>query len=224
MTGVRLFGVMLLGKTNGGTAPEHPYRRTQATPVIALRSADTTLVRYRELGAIVRPCQFVSVESTAAELQEYQQVIATSFERAPVLPAPFGAVFRSTDLLQGWLEMNYIALAEGMHFVDGRCETRVIARMDRDTGPRRGTDAGGDSSSAASECFRLLKKDAVAAVPLRHDEGAQMAMSAAFLIQRSAWDDFAELVSDCARRYPQLVFEQTGPWPPYDFVRMDFGA
>ncbi|MDQ6887573.1 MAG: GvpL/GvpF family gas vesicle protein [Gemmatimonadota bacterium] len=224
MTGIRLFGVMLLGRTSGGTAPEHPYRRTQAIPVSALRSADTTTIRYRELGAIVRPCPFASVDFTAEELQEYQEVIGTAFHDTSVLPAPFGAVFRSTDLLQRWLEMNYIALAEGMHFVDGRCETRVRAREPQDTVRRGGAAVGGDASPVASECFRLLRKDAVAAVPLRQEEGAPLAMSGAFLIQRTAWDEFAELVSDCGRRYEQLTFEQTGPWPPYDFVRMDFGA
>jgi hypothetical protein len=28
-------------------------------------------------------------------------------------------------------------------------------------------------------------------------------------------------VQEQARRYDELKFEQTGPWPPYDFVRME---
>ncbi|MGH7720478.1 MAG: GvpL/GvpF family gas vesicle protein, partial [Gemmatimonadaceae bacterium] len=67
---------------------------------------------------------------------------------------------------------------------------------------------------------------AAAAVPLRHagraDPGAEL--SAAFLLPRDAWGEFSERVAELARHSDSLDFELTGPWPPYDFVRIDFGA
>ena len=47
---------------------------------------------------------------------------------------------------------------------------------------------------------------------------------AAFLIDRELWDDFVAAVDDQRRRNPGLALDLSGPWPPFDFVRMQFGA
>jgi hypothetical protein len=49
-------------------------------------------------------------------------------------------------------------------------------------------------------------------------------LSAAYLVERELWSDFLEAVKDERDRYKQLHIELTGPWPPHDFVRMQFGA
>jgi hypothetical protein len=68
-----------------------------------------------------------------------------------------------------------------------------------------------------------LRERAVASVPLRRD-GESVAASAAFLVEQERWSEFVEQVREQAVRHDDLTFEQSGPWPPYDFVRMDFGA
>ena len=47
--------------------------------------------------------------------------------------------------------------------------------------------------------------------------------SAAFLLDRERWSDFENAVRVLANRHAGLTIQQTGPWPPYDFVRLDFG-
>jgi hypothetical protein len=59
---------------------------------------------------------------------------------------------------------------------------------------------------------------------LKPRENSTRNASAAFLIERDRWDGFLEIVSEEARQRPELVFEHTGPWPPYDFVNMQFGV
>jgi gas vesicle protein GvpL/GvpF len=48
--------------------------------------------------------------------------------------------------------------------------------------------------------------------------------SASFLVDRSQWRAFADRVAVEVRRDSALAAELTGPWPPYDFVRMEFGG
>jgi hypothetical protein len=45
-------------------------------------------------------------------------------------------------------------------------------------------------------------------------------LSAAFLVNRSNWLQFMDQAEELGLRYTDLVFDVTGPWPPYDFVRM----
>jgi hypothetical protein len=49
-------------------------------------------------------------------------------------------------------------------------------------------------------------------------------ISASFLVDRTVWREFAERVTAEARRDPVLEVVLTGPWPPYDFVRLQFGG
>jgi hypothetical protein len=213
INGLSLYGVALVSRGDGGAV-----------------AREATVIRFRDLGAPVRPAPYVCAECTPEELETYRRVIDAAFLAGAILPAPCGTVFRSADQVRQWLEQNYIALSEGIHFVAGRCEARVhISRkatpppVPAPSEPPEG-QPDADFVAVATDCFRLLRRGAVAAVPVRHASGEEEVLSGAFLLEHGRWADFAEQVREQARRYEQLTFEQTGPWPPYDFVRMDFGA
>lgn len=48
--------------------------------------------------------------------------------------------------------------------------------------------------------------------------------NASFLVDRSRWRAFADAVANESQHHPALDVEMTGPWPPYDFVRLQFGG
>jgi hypothetical protein len=48
--------------------------------------------------------------------------------------------------------------------------------------------------------------------------------SASFLVDRSRWRAFADAVANESQHHDALDVEMTGPWPPYDFVRLQFGG
>ena len=43
-----------------------------------------------------------------------------------------------------------------------------------------------------------------------------------FLVERVAWDGFVARVAHEGARLPDFALAVGGPWPPYDFVRMQF--
>jgi hypothetical protein len=58
-----------------------------------------------------------------------------------------------------------------------------------------------------------------------HAHGRDVAdVSASFLVDRSHWREFADAVAAEVGRQPALEIRLTGPWPPYDFVRLQFGG
>ena len=72
--------------------------------------------------------------------------------------------------------------------------------------------------------MRALRRSAVATVPLRVEEITGIVLSAAFLVEQELWKEFATRVEEQGSRAPTSRFELTGPWPPYDFVQMQFGG
>ncbi|HEU4563019.1 MAG TPA: GvpL/GvpF family gas vesicle protein [Gemmatimonadaceae bacterium] len=200
VTGVRLYGIVARPERNG--APPAP---------------GTAVVAVRDLGAVVRQAPYAPVEGRDEEIEDYREVVEGAFERGSILPAPFGVVFRSTEQVAHWLQMHYIALTEGMHLVEGRCEARVHVRA------REDGMAEADLAALATDVFRGLRRRAIMSVPLRRS-GDRLSVSAAFLIERTRWEEFGDALAAQARRCEDALIESTGPWPPYDFVRMDLGV
>jgi hypothetical protein len=202
VNGLRLYGVATL---------EHADER----PLVD----STSIVAVRDIAAIVRPSAYAIPALDDSELLDCERVVAEVFRTHTILPAPCGTVFRSEDALQRWLDLNYVSLIEGIHFVDGRCEVRVHA-IDRH--PETSELAEADPAALGADAFRTLRRHAIAALPLRPEEGR--VMSGAFLVERAEVPDFERHMREQERRVDRLKLQLTGPWPPYDFVRMDFGV
>lgn len=183
----------------------------------------TTVIPFRDLGAVVSDeRQFVLEESKPTEVEGHRVVVDAFFQRGTVLPAPVGVLFRAPDVLLRWMELHYVALSDALEFVEDRAVARV--HIERAEGKSDEREAGADLAAAAAEGIRALRRRAVAAVPLRLERVTGLMLSAAFLIERDLWKDFSEAVAEQQQMHPKLHFELTGPWAPYDFVRMQFGG
>jgi hypothetical protein len=202
---LKLFGVTFHEAQHDGQAPV----------------PDTELVVVRDLAAIVAPSEYTTIEPTAEHVQVYTDVVAAYTQRGPVLPAPVGVVFRGRDAIQRWMELHYVALNDALSFVDNRVVGRVHVWR---PGPHEERETGSDLAAAAAESLRTLRRNAVTTVPLRVEKITGIVLSAAFLVEQDLWKEFAAEVEEQGRRAPDLRFELTGPWPPYDFIQMQLGA
>ena len=176
-----------------------------------------TLVAVRDLAAIVGESEYHSLEATPERVQEFTTIVGSFAKRGPVLPAPIGVVFRGADSVERWLELHYVALVDALSFVDNRVVGRVHVWR---PGALEERETGSDLAAAAAESLRVLRRSAVTTVPLRVEKITGIVLSAAFLVEQELWSDFATAVEEQGKAAPNLRFELTGPWPPYDFVQM----
>jgi hypothetical protein len=120
------------------------------------------------------------------------------------------------------MELHYVSLSGALEFVEDRVAARVhISRADAKAGDE---EAGADLAANATEAFRALRRNAVASLPLRLEKVTGLMLSASFLVERDLWKDFLRAVQEQHEAHHKLRFEITGPWAPYDFVRMQFGG
>lgn len=234
--GLRLFGVAALGHV---TTPP-------VLGAVAPLVDGTEVVPFRDVGAVVTPAPYAAEPLTLPELDTYRLVVDALFAERAVLPAPPGTVFRSREALAGWLELHYFTLVEALNFVEDRVAARVTvtAAAAGAEGVRRAAalrlaaptqtsefsldeTIGGtplpDAVGLAAGAFAALRRDAVSVLVLRPDGGApEEAAHASFLVDRGRWSTFQQAVQREAQARPTLRVACTGPWPPYDFVRMQF--
>ena len=185
----------------------------------------TSLIPFRAVAAVVAPTRYARVVIDETEMNEYTRILEEVQANTSVLPAPPGTVFRSRDHLARWLELHYFTLTEAMNVIEGHSAARVSIRT-----PGTPQEAGGAEKSfqaLAAESLRALRGQAVATVTLPQadeDEAEGIIARASFLIDGQRWTQFEEAVSVEAKRQSAVDFQVTGPWPPYDFVRMQFGT
>jgi hypothetical protein len=131
--------------------------------------------------------------------------------RCTILPAPPGVVFSGRRSLVRFLDDQYLALVEGLALLEGHWELRLHVE-------RSGAEAAGGAAPDLSGLYTELRRLARAAVSFPRREGRLL--SAAFLVSRPEWIDFVEQTESLGASRPDLVLDLTGPWPPYDFVKL----
>jgi hypothetical protein len=184
----------------------------------------TTLTHYRALAAIVEASSYSAVNLDDGEMTKYIRVLEEAHAHSTVLPAPPGTVFQSKNTLTRWLELHYFTLTEALSVIEGHAAARVSITTQRD---KEDADAQKSYAALAAESLRLLRGQAAATVTLPRADGDDeegVVARASFLIDTQRWKSFQDIVSKEAQRQSSLDFKVTGPWPPYDFVRMQFGG
>ena len=180
------------------------------------------LIPMRELAAVAEEGDFGLREVDEPEIARHTEVVSAVFGQESILPTPVGTVFRSPDVLTRWMELHYVALSDALAWVEGRHAARVhITRAHARNGEK---EAGSDLAAIGAEVTRSLRRHAVSTVPLRNEEVTGIVLTAAYLVERELWAEFAESVDDEREKHPVVKIELTGPWPPYDFVRLQFGS
>ena len=191
---------------------------------LASPAEGTQLVRYRALAAVVEPATYSSVKLDDGEIDKYLRVVDEIHAHSSVLPAPPGTVFKSIATLNEWLELHYFTLTEALSSVEGHSSARVS--ISKQVKPDEG-EAQKSFAALAAESLRLLRAHAGATVTLAPTEGdieEGIIARASFLVETDKFPAFEEAVSAESKRQGALDLRVSGPWPPYDFVRMQFGT
>ncbi|MDO8500667.1 MAG: GvpL/GvpF family gas vesicle protein [Gemmatimonadaceae bacterium] len=190
----------------------------------------TSLLQFRSLAAVVAPCRYARVVLDESEMAEYTRVLEEVQASTAVLPAPSGTVFKSRESLARWMELHYFTLTQAMGAIEGHGQARLTITKPAGFDPVNATGPEAKESAkqllaTASQSMRVLRGQATATVSLPLPQGETSVIAqASFLVDLERWSEFADLVAKEDLRQTALDFHLTGPWPPYDFVRMQFGG
>jgi hypothetical protein len=168
-------------------------------------------LRYRDIEALVQPVPYAVPDLDEEGVRRHQHAVEGAMRGGTVLPAPYGIVFRSRRELIRMLQDQYLVLDEGLSLLDGHWELRL--HFGAASGER-----SEEMEQAASAIYTELRRFARAAVPL--PRVGERVLSAAFLVERATWLEFLDRAQALVAAKPELGIDVTGPWPPYDFVRL----
>lgn len=153
----------------------------------------------------------------AARLDRHARVVEALAGSGTVVPAPPGVRAPDEAAVRAFLDRARLALEEALDLFDGACEMRLHVRSSAaGAGPDGGS--GPAAVEAAAGLYRRLRR--LARASRRLPTAAGDILTAAFLVPRAGWGEGADLAARWREGRPGLEAELTGPWAPYDFVRM----
>jgi hypothetical protein len=179
-------------------------------------SSEDELIEHRGLAALIHVVPYRLPEWNHDSIRQHSSTIERAMRRCTVVPAPFGIVFREREQVIEFLEDQHVALEEALAYLDGAFEMRLHI----EPSVRRLEAAEGEQADQAATFYTSLRRRSRAAFTLPPAE--TRLLSAAFLVNRGDWVSFVEYVDELDADHPEFKFDLTGPWPPYDFVRMTF--
>ena len=171
---------------------------------------DAGLIRTRDLAALVRYAADPPVPGDVGAIQAHHRTLDLVMRHAAVLPMPFGIVLAGEEEVRRFLDEQHAAIIEGLSLVEGHWEFRLHIGV-----PEFG---GIPADRLAVALYGELRRMCRAAVPIPVDEVRRF--SAAFLVAREASRRFVDRLDEMGTLHPQVTFDLTGPWPPYDFVHV----
>jgi Gas vesicle synthesis protein GvpL/GvpF len=166
-----------------------------------------------------------SVSGQHETLWEYERVIERLMASHPVLPARFGTVLSDEAEAQALLESREHGLGKALRLVRDAVELglRVGWRTEPETGPESGTAymtrrlgqlrRARDIAEALTPLHELARASQICVAPR-----PELAVAAAYLVDRSLVSAFADKVARLDRQLDDAVIVCTGPWPPYSFA------
>lgn len=175
---------------------------------------DAELIGHGDLAALVRPVALPlpDAESGSAAVQAQHHTLDVAMRRASVVPMPWGVVFPGPPEVLQFLQEQRGPLTEALALTEGHWEFRLHVGL---------TESGVERivpTDVATNLYSELRRMARAAVPIPVEDARKF--SAAFLVERSRSRQFVDRLGELGGLHPFLSLDLTGPWPPYDFIRV----
>ncbi|HEX2189126.1 MAG TPA: GvpL/GvpF family gas vesicle protein [Longimicrobiaceae bacterium] len=199
-------GLRLLGVAHGDR------RRGALWDPPAAARYEAQVVRWRDLAALVYPALLRVPELTQDDVLAHHRRLDAMLQRETVLPVPCGVGFETERDVVRFLREQHDGLVEALAYVEGRWEFRLHVVPAAPELPEA------LAADLATHVYAELRKIAHAALPFPRAESG--AFTSAFLVDRAATRPFLDRVDEQGRANPDLSLDATGPWPPYDFVRV----
>lgn len=171
-----------------------------------------------------------ALEPTDEHVLAHARVIdALARELDAVLPVRFGRGFRDLSELESAVAPHALELAQRLEDVRGCVEIGLYVVA---------PDQHAEQAASGREYMQHRLRDLARLESLAHDIHAPLAeraraatrtrgvgttalLRAAYLVPAAGVDDFRAAVEAAQRRYDDLAFACTGPWPPYSFASIE---
>jgi hypothetical protein len=205
-------------------------------PAQGLDGAPLQTCEHEDVAAVYSVGASSGLAASEAALWQHEAVAEALMRDRAVLPVRFGVAFSGEPALRASLSRRHAELDEALDRVRGRVEIGLRVRWEppgaahapaADGAGRAYLQARLEERRRGEELADALHRPLAAlAADSRHTvlERPRLLLGAAYLVEADQVPDFRAQVDELAAEHPDLGFACTGPWPAYNFSRIELGG
>ncbi len=175
-------------------------------------------IPYKDILAVVSDTDKTNYLLTEDNIRMHNKVTEFVMERHPVIPMAFGMAFKNKEILFSVLEKSYDAIKKSLALFDGKIELGVKIVMSKDMMELLDTER---KTQISSHIFESLKGKSAESVNNKLFS-ERLLLNASFLVEKDKVEHFSEEVDKLKDMLTPKI-QYTGPWPPYNFVKIKIG-
>lgn len=185
---------------------------------IGFENSEVYAISYKDVSAVVSDTPLTEYQPTEENIKTHNEVVNLVMKGYPLIPMAFGMAFKNKETLFSVLERGYEAIKQILALVDNKIELGVKIIL-----PKELTEflSNEEKNELASKFFNLLKTKSSEAV---NDNlfSERLLLNASFLVEKNQVEEFSKEVGNIEKTLTSKI-QYTGPWPPYNFAKINIG-
>jgi hypothetical protein len=170
-------------------------------------------IPYKDVSIVVSDAPSLIIEFDEENLRSHSRALSRVMEDCTIIPSEFGTVIGSEKILLRLMDKCYRGVVATFKIVNGTAELGIkIIPEDKTKVDHSKIDALINDLKAVSN--QVIFGD-------RFSE--RIALNASFLVKKGDYDVFSGKIDEFTKACPDLKVLYSGPWAPYNFVRLKIG-
>jgi len=176
-----------------------------------LKEKSITIIPYKDIGVLISKYPFLNPILNEKEAMEHADILKKIAKKTTIVPMAFGNVFRDKELLELILKKSYDVIRETLEQIRNKIELGVkVIKSNED-------NITMDEDKITAEILNSLNNLSVKNVK-GENFSERLLLNHSFLVEKNNFSKFSNAIAKLEKKYKQLKFNYTGPWPPYSFV------
>ncbi len=176
-----------------------------------LRNRPIQKIDFKDISALISFYPDLHPAAEESEVMHHAEVLNKLAPKTAIIPMAFGTVFKEQEILETVLAKAYPAIKKTLGLIKGKIElgVKVIKKESEDV-------PGEINKNILEELNKLSVKN------VQGDKFSdRLLLNNFFLVNKNRFSSFSNKIAELERKYPDLKFRYTGPWPAYSFVNIN---
>lgn len=195
-----------------------PFTGEKSFGNIGMNNGEVYTIPQGDIAAVVCDSPMMDYELAEDDIRRHEAVLRRVMEEHTLVPVEFGTTIQNERILRHLMRKAYGTVKECLGLLDNMVELGAKAVLDGDN-----VVEPEERKEYASDILTSLDAKAKQAV-LRDLFSDRLILNASFLVRRGDIDAFSNEVTKLQEKYPMLKLLYSGPWAPYNFVRIKIGT
>ena len=175
-----------------------------------LKNRAINKINFRDISALTSSYPTLKPMLKEDEAMQHAGILKKIAEKTTVIPTSFGTVFKDQEILETILSKSYQAIKQTLALTDGKIELGLkVVKNELDE----------VNNGVTMEILESLGKLSVKSIK-GDNFSDRLLLNHSFLVEKNKFSKFSEEIGKLEKKYNDLKFVYTGPWPPYSFVNI----